>query len=150
VRTEEGNLYLFVAIDRTSKFAYADAPMTIPPRSEKRDHPPPPAADHPRGVRPLCYPGNEHSQVETKTEGMSAAVTTATKPGAVRTSLRLRRRSPRRDRRAADRDMQRADRFADVVDIFGAALHMLGAAVVRQRLVNVAQRHLEYVVIHIR
>jgi hypothetical protein len=31
--------------------------LTIAPhRSGKRDHPPPPAADHPRGVRPLCYP----------------------------------------------------------------------------------------------
>jgi hypothetical protein len=27
--------------------------MTIPHRSEKRDHPPPATADHPRGVRPF-------------------------------------------------------------------------------------------------
>ena len=52
-----------------------------------------------------------------------------------------------RNRRAADRDMQRADRLGDIVDIFGAALHMLGAAVMRQRLVNVAQRRLEHVAI---
>jgi hypothetical protein len=52
------------------------------------------------------------------------------------------------DRWAADRDMLRADRFGDVIDIFGAGLHILGAAVVRQPLVNVALRRLEYVAIH--
>jgi hypothetical protein len=51
-----------------------------------------------------------------------------------------------RHRCAADGDMQRADGLGDIVDIFGAALHMLGAAVVRQRLVDMAQRRLEHVI----
>ena len=80
--------------------------------------------------------------------GMSAAVTTATTPGALRTSLEIETaQRAARNRRAADGDMQRADRLGDIVDIFGAALHMLGAAVMRQRLVNMAQRRLEHVAI---
>ena len=53
--------------------------------------------------------------------------------------------SAARHRRAADRDMQRADRLRDIVDIFGAALDVLGAAIVRQRLMDVAQRRLEHI-----
>ena len=69
---------------------------------------------------------------------------TATTPGVACTSLRsMPRNRAARHRRAADGDMQRADRLRNVVDIFGAALHVLGAAVVRQRLVDVAQRRLD-------
>ena len=53
--------------------------------------------------------------------------------------------SAARYRRAADGDMQGTDRLRDIVDIFGAALHVLGAAVVRQRLIDVAQRRLEHI-----
>ena len=51
-----------------------------------------------------------------------------------------------RHRRAADGDMQGADRLRNVVNIFGVALHMLGAAVVRQRLVDMAQRRLQDII----
>ena len=49
-----------------------------------------------------------------------------------------------RDRSAADGNVQRADRLRDIIDIFGAALHVLGAAVVRQRLMDMAQRRLDH------
>ena len=49
---------------------------------------------------------------------MSAAVSTATTPGAARTGVEIdAEQLPGRDRRAADRDVQQALRLADVVDV---------------------------------
>ena len=69
--------------------------------------------------------------------GMSAAVSTATTPGAARTASRSSAR--KRSRRLvghADGDMQRARGLADVVDIGRGAAHMQARGIVRMRLVD--------------
>ena len=78
--------------------------------------------------------------------GMSAAVSTATTPGAARTGVEIERdQLARRLGRAADGDVQRALRLANVVDIGREAAHMQPRGIVRMRLVDdlrlALQRH---------
>ena len=69
--------------------------------------------------------------------GMSAAVSTATTPGAARTASRSsRRKLARRLVGHADGDMQRARGLADVVDIGRGAAHVQARGIVRVRLVD--------------
>ena len=69
--------------------------------------------------------------------GISAAVRTATTPGAARTALQVQALQFARGLVGhADRDMQRARGLADVVDIVRRALDVQNGGIMRQRLMN--------------